>query len=234
MQTPTRDESMTFHPKVSIDSPAIYYYYRQISEKVASMYDRKDRYYQKAKNEGFASRAVYKLLEIQKKFKIWRAGSTVLDLGCAPGGWLQILSKELGPKGKIVGIDRLPLKIHLPSNVIFIQKDFEQDLTADLEQALSGQREVDLILSDLSPDISGIAFRDTYRSYELSLKVWQVAQKFLKKNGHLVIKVFPGREVDDFKKELKKSFTRFDTFIPEATRKTSSEVYLVALGRKII
>lgn len=186
------------------------------------MYERKDHFYQKAKKEGLASRAAYKLLEIQKKFKIWKSGDSILDLGCAPGGWLQILSKEVGPKGRIVGIDRLPLKIAVPLNVIFIQRDFEEGFDFDAS--------FDAILSDLSPDLSGIPFRDTYRSYELALLVWRQAQKRLKKRGHMVIKMFPGAESEKFKRELKKHFERIATFIPEATRKTSSEIYLIGLA----
>lgn len=189
------------------------------------MYERKDHFYKKAKKEGFASRAAYKILEIQKKFRIWKKGSLILDLGSAPGGWLQILSKEVGEKGLIVGVDRAPLKINLPDNVRFIQTDIHSpDLT--FEQSF------DCILSDLSPDLSGIRFRDTYLSFEIASRVFTLAKQFLKKNGNLVIKVFPGEEVDRLKNEMKKYFERFATFIPEATRKTSSEVYLVAIGFK--
>lgn len=189
------------------------------------MYERKDHFYKKAKKEGFASRAAYKILEIQQKFRIWKKGSLILDLGSAPGGWLQILSKEVGEKGLIVGVDRAPLKINLPDNVRFSQTDIHSpDLT--FEQSF------DCILSDLSPDLSGIRFRDTYLSFEIASRVFALAKQFLKKNGNLIIKVFPGEEVDRLKSEMKKYFERFATFIPEATRKTSSEVYLVATGFK--
>ncbi len=187
------------------------------------MFERKDHFYKKAKKEGLASRAAYKILEIEKKFKIWKKGNSILDLGSAPGGWLQILSQEVGPHGFITGIDRSPLKIAPPQNVDFIQKElFDPTLTFD--------RQFDSILSDLSPDLSGIRFRDTYRSYELAVRVWELAKLFLKKKGNLVIKVFPGEEMELLKKEMKKAFDRLVTFIPEATRKTSSEVYLVAIG----
>lgn len=188
------------------------------------MFERKDHFYKKAKKEGFVSRATYKILEIQKKFRVWKSGATILELGCAPGGWLQILSKEIGPKGRIVGIDRLPLKIVVPANVTFIQKDFEE--------GFESEDFFDTILSDLSPDLSGIPFRDTTRSYELALLVWKQAQKRLKKGGNMVIKIFPGEESESFKKDLKQSFDRIATFVPEATRKASSEVYWVALGYK--
>lgn len=189
------------------------------------MYERKDHFYKKAKKEGFASRAAYKILEIQQKFKIWKKGSFILDLGSAPGGWLQILSKEAGEKGLIVGVDRAPLKIEPPVNVRFIQADIHSP-------DLAFEQRFDCILSDLSPDLSGIRFRDTYLSFEIASRVFALTKQFLKKNGNLVIKVFPGEEVDRLKREMKKHFERFATFIPEATRKTSSEVYLVATGFK--
>ena len=188
-------------------------------------YERKDHFYKRAKKEGFASRAAYKILEIQKKFRIWKRGSIILDLGSAPGGWLQILSKEVGEKGLIVGVDRAPLKISLPANVRFIQTDIHAP-------NLTFEQSFDCILSDLSPDLSGIRFRDTYQSFEMASRVFALAKQFLKKNGNLVIKVFPGEEVNRLKNEMKRFFGHFSTFIPQATRKTSSEVYLVAEGFK--
>lgn len=194
-------------------------------------YDRKDRYYQKAKKEGLASRAAYKLTEIQSKYKIIRSGDKVLDVGCAPGGWLQSLSKMVGPKGLLVGIDRLPLKIQPSPNTIFLQKNIEEEgLDQEFQKILEGSSFFNVIVSDISPDLSGIPFRDIYNSYELSLKVWKLANQFLKKGGNFVSKIFPGEETNKLKVEIKKNFKRFVTFIPEATRKTSNEVYLIGLG----
>lgn len=188
------------------------------------MFDRKDHFYKKAKKEGFASRAVYKLQEIQKKYRILKSGNRVLDLGAAPGGWMEITAKEIGPRGHVTGIDRLPLKIHLPPNATFLQQTVEADLKLE--------KSFDTILSDLSPDLTGITFRDSYQSYALAKLVWQIAQKHLKAKGNLVIKIFPGEETKMLQTELKKSFTKMQIFIPEATRKTSSEIYLVATGFK--
>lgn len=190
------------------------------------MYERKDRFYKKAKKEGFASRAAYKLIEIQKKYGVFRPGSRVLDLGAAPGSWMQVTAKAVAPKGEVIGIDRSSLKIVLPKNASFIQKKIEEG-----EENLGL---FDVILSDLSPDLSGIAFRDVHQSLELAKLVWKIAEKNLKTNGNLVIKIFPSIEADHFKLELKKSFTSIKTFIPEATRKTSSEFYLIAMGFKRI
>lgn len=189
------------------------------------MFERKDFFYKKAKKEGYASRAAYKLLEIHKKYKILHSGQSVLDLGCAPGGWLQVAAELVGPKGKIFGIDRLSLKISPPPNVVFFQKDIEGLLKENLES-------FDAILSDISPDLSGIRFRDTFRSCALACQVWKIAQAHLKPGGHLVIKIFPSEESKQLAADLKKSFQFLKTFVPEATRKESSEVYFVALGFK--
>lgn len=188
------------------------------------MYERKDHYYKRAKKEGLASRAAYKLLEIEKKFKIWKKGDQILELGAAPGGWLQILAKAVGPKGLVVAIDLLPLQTATPGNVTFHQKNF-------LEVSLA-EKSFDLILSDLSPNLTGISFKDTYQSFELAKQVWKIAENCLKKGGHLVLKIFPGEESQLLKQELKTAFQTLSTFIPEATRKGSSEVYLVAKGYK--
>jgi len=190
------------------------------------MYEQKDRFYKKAKEEGFASRAAYKLIEIQKKYRIFRPGNRVLDLGAAPGGWMQVAAQEVGTKGEVVGVDRAPLKIGLPKNASFIQKKIEE-IGEDLGL-------FNVLLSDLSPDLSGISFRDTYQSLELAKLVYQIAQKNLKPGGNLVIKIFPSVEADQFKMAIKKSFEAIRVFVPEATRKTSSEFYLVATGFKKI
>lgn len=187
------------------------------------MYERKDHFYKKAKKEGLASRAAYKILEIEKKFKIWKKGSSILDLGSAPGGWLQILSQEVGPSGFITGVDRSPLKIAPPKNVDFIQKDVS-------DPELTFHQKFDCILSDLSPDLSGIRFRDTYRSYELAMRVWELAKLFLEKKGNLVVKIFPGEENNSLQKEIQKRFQKFQIFVPKATRQASSEIYWIGLG----
>lgn len=191
-----------------------------------TVYERKDHFYRKAKREGKASRAVYKLLEIQKRFRVWKTGGRILDLGSAPGGWLQVLAKEVGPKGHVFGVDRLPLQIQTPENVTFLQADIAaSDFRLEMDP-------VDAVLSDLSPNLTGVVFKDTYASYELTSLVWNLAQIHLKIGGNLVIKVFPGEDLPKLQKELKQSFERFKIVTPEATRKTSNEVYLVCLSLK--
>ncbi len=200
--------------------------------KVRTMaFKRKDHFYKRAKQEGKASRAVYKLDELQRRFKLVQKGDTVIDLGCAPGGWMQEVAAFVGPKGRVVGIDLLPLKLSLPKQCHFIQGDINDDeAMAEVEKASGGKAEA--VLSDMSPDISGIAFADAYRSYELSLTALEFARRMLKPDGNFVVKIFPGEEFKDYMAEIKKHFRKVSSVIPEATRKTSSERYLVAVGFK--
>ncbi|MFA4873806.1 MAG: RlmE family RNA methyltransferase [bacterium] len=192
-------------------------------------YERKDHFYKRAKREGKASRAVYKLAELQKRFRLVRPGDVAIDLGCAPGGWMQELAGMVGPKGKVVGIDLLPIKISLPPNCHFIKGDVEEQSSIDEIQRLAGGR-ADALLSDMSPNLSGIAFADAYRSYELCMRALALCDLLLKAGGNFVVKIFPGEEFAGFISELKKRFDKVGTVIPEATRKTSSERYVVANG----
>lgn len=194
-------------------------------------YDRKDHFYKKAKREGKASRAVYKLSELQKRFRLIHSGDVVLDLGSAPGGWLQEISPMVGPKGKIVGIDLLPLKISPPQNSVFILGDLNDDASLMKIRELAPYG-TDVVLSDMSPNLSGIAFADAFRSYELLELAFDACNKLLKSGGNFVAKFFPGEESEGFIKNLKTHFKKVTTVVPEATRKTSSERYLVALKFK--
>lgn len=200
------------------------------------MYNRKDHYYKKAKEEGRASRASYKLEQIQSKFRIIRKNDYVLDLGCAPGGWLEVSSELVGPKGIVVGVDILPLKIQLKPNVRYIQGDIGDPKIIDiippnppLEKGGEGGFKFDSILSDMAPNTSGVAFKDCYLSYELNCMALRTAQKMLKKGGNFVTKIFQGKEVETFKKNLRKCFKNVEVYIPPATRQMSKELYLVAI-----
>jgi 23S rRNA (uridine2552-2'-O)-methyltransferase len=194
-------------------------------------YERKDHFYRKAKREGKASRAVYKLAELQRRFCIVKRGDTVLDLGCAPGGWLQELSPLVGKEGSVIGIDLLPLSISPPPRCRFIRGDITDATAQDTTAALCGGA-VDVVLSDLSPNLSGIAFADAYRSYELAMLSLSVCERLLRDDGNFLVKIFPGDEFAAFVAALKKRFATVTTVTPEATRKTSSERYIVCLGFK--
>lgn len=211
------------------------------------MYNRKDHYYKKAKAEGRASRASYKLEQIQEKFKIIKKNDIILDLGCAPGGWLEVLGEMVGPKGLVVGIDILPIRIILKPNVKFIKGDI-----ANIEELLSvipakagisvagdsrlrgndQQVKFDVIVSDMAPNTSGVAFRDCFLSYELCTMALDTAKKLLKEGGNFAAKIFQGKEVEDFKRDLREHFQKVSQYLPPATREGSKEIYIVALGYK--
>ncbi len=195
------------------------------------LYERKDHFYKKAKEVGFKSRAAFKLVEIEKKFRLFKEGMTVVDLGCAPGSWVQVISRAVGSDGKVIGIDTDPIESVSEKNVSFIQGDIREERTKQMLLYELG-RKVDLVVSDLAPHLSGIKFQDHYNSYELAEQAFKLCRLVLKENGDFVVKIFPGEELELFKNNLKGSFDHLKTFIPEATRKSSSEVYLIARGYK--
>lgn len=193
---------------------------------MSPVYDRKDHYYKKAKEQGLASRAVFKLEELDQKFQLLKAGHKVFDMGCAPGGWLQYISRKIGGSGRAVGIDLLEVQAKLPGNVSIFQGDATQEAMQSLcIEALGDQ--ADLIVSDMSPNLSGIKFKDNYESFLLGLSVLKVAGKLLKKGGSMALKIFPGDELPEFKKKLQGAFEEIKTYVPQATRKGSSEIYLI-------
>jgi 23S rRNA (uridine2552-2'-O)-methyltransferase len=190
-------------------------------------YDRKDKFYRRAKESGYRSRSAFKIIEINKKFRILKPGLVVLDLGCAPGGWTQVIAKEIGQYGRIIGIDLEPVVPLTEKHAVFIQGDLRQESTCQQLFAALG-RKVDLIASDMSPHLSGIKFQDHYNSYELAEQAFKMCRTILREGGNFVVKIFPGEELEQFKKNLKGSFAEIKTFIPEFTRNTSTEIYLVA------
>ena len=191
------------------------------------MDERRDYYWRKAKREGFRSRAAYKLLEIQKKFRIFRKGDVVLDLGCAPGGWLQLIAEEVGPKGRVVGVDRQHTTPLPYSNVTLVQGDLTgSDVQRAIHAALGGP--ADVVTSDLSPNLTGIGFQDHLRSCELVREALLVAGRVLRPKGTFLAKVFQGEELEATVRDLKSQFGRVRRIVPTASRKSSSEIYLLA------
>jgi 23S rRNA (uridine2552-2'-O)-methyltransferase len=190
---------------------------------------RKDHYYRKAKQEGYRSRAAYKLLEIQQRFKIFRKGARVVDLGCAPGGWLQFIAAEVGPNGRIVGVDLQKTRPLGSGNVEVIRGDITApEVQSRIRQALGGEAHV--VTSDLSPNLTGIRFQDHMRSCELVRTALSVALELLKPGGIFLAKVFQGEELDAVVSELKDDFGEVRRVVPTASRKASSEIYLLAMG----
>lgn len=195
-------------------------------------YDRKDHYHQKAKSQGFASRAVFKFEQLQQRFRLVRPGDRVIDLGCAPGGWLQILATLVGPQGRVLGIDLEPITIPVPSWVTTLQADMHEIARepASIKDLLQGA--VDLVVSDLAPHTSGVRFRDAARSAELATAAWACARVLLRPGGHFVVKIFESPDAIALRRTLAPAFARLEIVTPAATREGSKEKYLVAMNRQ--
>ncbi|HIC61217.1 MAG TPA: RlmE family RNA methyltransferase [Marine Group III euryarchaeote] len=187
---------------------------------------RTDAFQKRARREGYRSRSVYKLMDIQKRSKIFRKDDTVLDLGAAPGGWSQIALEYIGEDGKLVGMDLqhiLPLK-----GAQFLQGDIrEPETRKELEKLVP---KADVVLSDMSPNLSGNYSVDQARSVELSSLALELASE--RKAHSFVVKVFEGSDFQDFRKAVIDEFGSVRTLSPEASRKQSSEVYLIAKRKR--
>ncbi len=189
-----------------------------------------DVYVQRAKAEGYRSRAAYKLLEVVERDKLLKQGMVVVDLGAAPGGWSQVAAAKLGASGRVIALDLLPMDAL--RNVTFLQGDFrEETVIVALEQELGG-RPIDLVLSDMSPNISGIALSDQARAMHLAELALEFAVKHLKPGGSLLVKVFQGSGFQEFLREMRGRFDRVVTRKPEASRGRSNELYLLGKERK--
>lgn len=186
----------------------------------------KDRFFHKAKAEGFVARSAYKLDELQKKFKLMRKGDFVVDLGAAPGAWSQIASQAIGPQGKIVGLDLKEISLKLNNATFYVMNAFDFD-----PEILEG-RSVNVLLSDMAPNTTGIRATDQARSYELCEQVVKISDKFLVPGGHLVMKIFEGPDVEKLIKTLERNFRQTKRLKPEAVRKGSFETYFLGLHKK--
>lgn len=197
-------------------------------------YNRKDSLHQKAKAEGYRSRAAYKLIELNKKYNLLKSGQSVLDLGCWPGGWMQVASKIVGSKGLVVGIDladQEPLNL---TNTHFLLGDAcDEEILAQAFSLLPDKdSKFDLVISDMSPKLTGIREVDqagTSRVIELAL---YVADNALKIGGSVIMKGFPGNDTELAIKSARKKFNKIIRTIPDATRKTSNEFYIIGVGYK--
>jgi len=185
-----------------------------------------DEFVKRSKREGYRSRATYKLLEIQEKDHPLQTGQVVVDLGAAPGGWSQLASELVGPKGDVIAFDILPME-PLPG-VTVIQGDFREDeALRELEGLLDG-RQVDLVISDMAPNVSGVAAVDQPRSMHLCELALDFCEQHLRPGGGFVCKVFHGEGFDPWMRAVKLRFGRAVTRKPKASRANSREVYLVA------
>jgi len=189
-----------------------------------------DVYVQRAKAEGYRSRAAYKLIEVAARDKLLKPGMVVVDLGAAPGGWSQVAAAKTGAGGRVIAVDLLPMDSL--RNVTFLQGDFRDEAVAQaLERELAG-RPIDLVLSDMSPNISGIVLSDQARAMHLAELALEFAVKHLKPGGSLLVKVFQGSGFQEFLREMRSCFMRVITRKPEASRGRSNELYLLGKERK--
>jgi len=189
-----------------------------------------DHYVHKAKAEGYRARAAFKLLEIDEKDHLLRAGMTVVDLGAAPGSWSQIAAAKVGDAGKVFALDLLEIDpLH---NVHFIQGDFQTDaVLRELESALGG-RSVDLVISDMAPNISGVGAADQARSIGLCELALDFAATHLKTGGNFLVKVFQGSGIDEYRRSMQSVFDKVIVRKPAASRDRSTEVYFLGVGKK--
>jgi 23S rRNA (uridine2552-2'-O)-methyltransferase len=190
------------------------------------VYTPKDRFFHKAKAEGYLARSAYKLEEIQKKFRVMRQGDFILDLGASPGSWSQYACKVVGEKGRVVGLDLKPVEFKAP-NAAFYQMD-----VFNFEEAILEGRNVQCLLSDMAPNTTGIRGVDQARSAELCSEILKLSRKYLSPNGHLVMKLFEGPDAEKIAKELARDFQQSKRLKPEAVRKGSFETYFIGLTKK--
>lgn len=189
-----------------------------------------DTYVNQAQKDGYRSRAAYKLLEIDKEDGIFHNVKVVVDLGCAPGSWSQVALNKVGSSGKVIGVDLL--EIDPISRLNFIHGDFTEQTTLDkLLQAIDN-KEVDLVISDMAPNLSGIKNVDQARSAYLVELALDFSRGYLKAGGHCLIKVFQGSEFDELVKLARNLFTQVLIRKPEASRSKSKEVYLLCKSKK--
>ena len=190
-----------------------------------------DHYVKMAQQKGFRSRSAFKLLELQEKYQLIKPGMIVVDLGAAPGGWCQVVQPLLGDSGKLIALDILEMEpVH---GVGFIHGDFTEDepLRA-LEAALGGKR-VDLVLSDMAPNMSGMATIDQAKAMYLAELALEFVREHLKPGGDFVVKLFQGTDFDGYVREVRSLFDKVQVRKPKASRPRSREVYLLARGRQV-
>lgn len=194
-------------------------------------YNPKDHYFKKAKEQNFAARSVFKLEEIDHKFKIVRSGDQVLDLGASPGSWSQYCSKKIGDQGRLLGVDLSPVNVKLP-NAEFIQADLRDLNLIEIFKEHGFTKAFDLVLSDMAPKTTGIRITDQARSFELCELALNVSLQFLKKDGHFVCKLFHSDDFTTLRDLIKKHYSRFEAVKPDSTRKISKEIFLVGIKKR--
>lgn len=190
-----------------------------------------DIFVRRSRQEGYRSRAVYKFLEINDKDRLVKPGMTVVDLGAAPGGWSQAVAKLVGKKGHVIAMDILPMEPL--DKVEFLQGDFREQEVLDQLLEIIGERGVDLVISDMAPNISGMEAVDQPRAMYLAELALDMARQVLNRGGDFLVKVFQGEGFDEYLRDLRGSFDKVITRKPKASRPRSREAYLLARGFKM-
>ena len=195
---------------------------------------RHDPYYRRAKKERFAARSVFKLEEIDRRFRLLKPGQQVLDLGCRPGSWLQYATTRVGPTGHVVGLDRQGHDLELPANATVVVGDvltLDPDVLRRAGAGIEGRVGFHVVLSDMAPDTSGVPFADQARSVELFLRALDLATLLGRPGGAFVGKVFMGEGFAEAHRKVRDAYAAVKTVRPDATRKESTELYVVGRGR---
>ena len=190
---------------------------------------RRDQYRRLAKDQGYRARSAYKLLQINRSYNILKKGDKVVDLGCAPGGWLQVAVKEVRPSGKVIGIDLKPVTPVV--DAIILQGSIEDSNVLSKIEDILGSK-ADVVLSDLAPNVSGVWDIDHARQISLSTIALQFTQRLLRIGGSSVFKVFEGDMLKEFRSELDRNFGKVFLSKPSASRQESSELYIICLNFK--
>ncbi len=189
----------------------------------------KDYYFQKAKNDGYVARSVYKLEEIDKKHRLISRGDLVLDLGCSPGSWLQYVARKVGENGRVLGVDLNAVKLSIPKNVKIIQENIFNIKMKDL---LMNEEKINVILSDMAPKTTGIRHADAQRSFDLNKYVLELSDKILVPGGSVLVKAFQGPQMGHLHDEFNNSFGNVKICKPKSSRSESVEIFILGLKKK--
>lgn len=193
-------------------------------------YKTNDHFAKKAKKENYVARSVYKLMEIDQKYRVLRSGDQVLDLGASPGSWSQYASEVIGDKGKLLGVDLKKVFLSLP-NAVFLKGDILNLEFGPLLEQHGFTKPFDVIISDMAPDTTSSRFTDQMRSLELCEMALATAQKLLRPGGNFVCKIFDSGEAMGFRDELKKNFKTVQLYRPKSVQQSSKEFFMIGLGK---
>lgn len=188
-----------------------------------------DFYRSRARAEGYVARAIYKLKEVDEKYRLFREGQRVLDLGCSPGSWLQYIAGRIGPQGLVVGVDANPVDIEVAPPLYFVQGDIT---SIDLKTIMAISPGFDVVVSDMAPKTTGMRQVDQQRSLELAFLAWEWAEKLLRVGGHFLVKVFEGPDTGSLLAVLKANFSSCRPVKPAGSRPASREIYLLGLKKR--